>query len=819
MLSPQILYNIFYNPIILNLLIVYAIFLQKINVIINIFLLYKCKIGVHIMLRFLNLSYKDADTLIDNHQQEYKQIDRLKGRGQAGLAAFYKKTSDPKIQILVKVDDPATCVVEGSADFVTTSHVIPTQLANTVNYAYVGSYSDENNQTHTISIQDKVVPTNSTEKVVPWDTIVYGKKREPKTMFSTESWHPEKIRENLTNMLPTTQWQLAGGIFASNIAGDESLHIGQFMAIQDNQQNVVGIKRIDLGARERYAIVRSNHPYDPYKTSSQYCASGQFGKDYIDFLLSSEDIKRKYTLLWSLAVIDQNIETQYILSFITAINSVPANQKEQAYLGVLTSINQGATSPLANSSTNLDENIDKLATYLGELAQARAYAMQKFALQDLQKIFKYNEPLMQQFIHAYKNNDFTPINALLVELKQKPPSVENAEIILYICDTALLMSMNKDYQDQQKSYLDTLKEYQIKFAIFKFIRPLLLSKEIIDPAIEHLIHTITEEYDYKCNSWQLADANLWNKLFNYGLQHKDTTIIGKVLEQKLDFTAFGTKDSSTNRRDEKRTEGALLLAAKFNDYNTLSELLDKRSTQFGAQLNTVSHTNKTIGSIDRKDINNENIFHCLFNNWQNIPKQYKQPLLNKLINLLVIEERRLTGGTDRVAAIFSQKNNNDQTPLHIIFKNNMIEAYTCLSMAIQNLPKANMRLWCLGDFIDFSQETKFNKNFLDYAYDTKNKWLLEDLFKEITNARTCSVIDAEQRNALLCSNSSPLDETQKNAVKSKLATGKKHFGFLDRTSGKDSFKNGVTLWLKAIALNQTQDQRSLNQSCNKPDQR
>lgn len=778
-------------------------FLQRINDnLLQIYSEFTYKTGPHLMPQPLNLSYKNATTIIDDDKQEYQLVNPLNGRGQPGLAAFYQKTIDPKIPILVKVDDPATCVMEGSADFVTTSHVIPTQLANTINYAYVGLYTDENNQTHTISIQDKVVPTNSTEKVVPWDTIVYGKKREPKTMFSTESWHPEKIRENLTNMLPTTQWQLAGGIFASNIAGDESLHIGQFMAIQDNQQNVVGIKRIDLGARERYAIARSNHPYDPYKTSSQYCASGQFGKDYIDFLLSAEDIKRKYTLLWSIATIDA-IEKSYMVSFMKAMNSLSQKQQQQAYDGILDRINRYSKTPFQPDSTDLHENIDKLATYLSELAAKRANAMQKVALQDLQKIFKDNEPLMQQFIHAYKNNDFTSINALLVALKQKPPSIENAEIILYVCDTALLMSMNKDYQDQQQSYLDTLKEYQIKLAIFKFVRPLLLSKEIIDPAIEHLIHTITEEYDYKCNSWQLADATLWNKLFNYGLQKKDTAIIDKVLEQNLDFTAFGTKGSATNKKGEVRTEGALLLAAKFHDYDTLLKLLNKRNTQFGAQLNTVSHTNKTIGSIDRKDINNENIFHCLFSNWQNIPQQYKQPLLNKLINLLVIEEQRLTGGTDRVAAIFSQKNNNDQTPLHIIFKNNMVEAYTCLSMAIQNLPRLNMHPWCLGDFIDFSQETKFNKNFLDYAYDTKNQLLLEDLFKEITNARTCKVIDAEQRNALLCSNSSPLNETQKNEVNSKLQTGKKKFGLFFQKSGQDSFKLGVQLWLENLTPNQS----------------
>ena len=285
-------------------------------------------------------------------------------------------------------------------------------------------------------------------------------------------------------------------------------------------------------------------------------------------------------------------------------------------------------------------------------------------------------------------------------------------------------------------------------------------------------------------------------MFNYGLQHKNSAIIDKVLEQKLDFTKFGTKDSASNQKGESRTEGALLLAAKFNDYNTLVKLLHKRYNQSFATSTMLSQVNKTIGSIDRKNENN-NIFHYLFKNWVTIPKEIdKRELLKKLLELLVLEKNTTLGNSKTMASIFSQRNIDGQAPLHIIFKNNNLEAYTFLWSAIENLSTSSTSKWNLAHFIDFAEEIKLEKNFLDYAYyGIKNKEILNDLFEIIRNARQDGTITAEQRNELLCSKSSPLSENEKNDVRAKLqAGGKITFLSIPKVSGKDSFEKGVKLW-------------------------
>lgn len=237
------------------------------------------------------------------------------------------------------------------------------------------------------------------------------------------------------------------------------------------------------------------------------------------------------------------------------------------------------------------------------------------------------------------------------------------------------------------------------------------------------------------------------------------------------------------------------MAVKFNDYNTLFKLLDKRHNQSFATSTMLSQVNKTIGSVDRKNENNENIFHYLFKNWDTIPIEIdKLDLLKKLLEVLILEKNTTLGHSKTIAAIFSQKNIYGQTPLHIILKNNNLQAFTFLWDAITNLSTSSK--WNLANFIDFAEEIKFEKNFLDYAYyGTKNQDILHDLFEIIRNARKDGTITAEQRNEFLCSKSSPLSEKEKNDVRVKLQTGGRiSFLSIGKVSGKESFEKGVKLW-------------------------
>lgn len=748
-------------------------------------------------------------------QQQFTLISKLEGRGQPGLAAFYSPTNDNTTQLLIKQDDPATCVMEGSADFVKKSAVIPSQLADTVNYAYAGKYTDQKGEINAVSIQARVLPDDVTYKVVPWDIIVYKQKRNPKTLMSSEYWNFEDLKKHLIDMHPITQWQLAGGIFSSSVAGDESLHVGQFMAIQNAQQDIVAIKRIDLGARERYAVARNEgQQYNPYNTSAQYVQSGQWYKDYIDFLLSAEDIKRKYTLLWALANVSNKIEEQYVLSMVNAISSIPEDKKQLAYEGILKTINNGASQIFVPQNNHLDTNILELAAHLGEIAKNRAALMQKVAKENLIKIFDNNQELMEKFIHAYENNNFEKIKDIIDDLENNPATkFEDIDRILYVCDAAILMSMDNSYEnkeEQQAFYLNKLKEYQSKLAIFKFMKNFGLSPEdITNEVINDLTNIIIINYD-KCNSKQLSDKILCEELFYYGLKQKNINIIKHVLnitnKLQLNLTEFGTQNSARNHRNESRPEGALLLAAKANDYEALLALLQVRENQPLSQVSTLSQFNKTIGSISRKDNEDKNVFHYLFENWDKIESKVdKKTLLTKLLHLLVLENQSLSGGTANIASIFSQPNKNGKTPLHIILDKKNPDAFNILMDSIKNIPAlTNFIPWHLGHFINFSAEVTFNKNFLDYTYSSKNEDVFNKLIDVIKKSRSDNILTSEIRNQLLCSSNSPLTEQEKISVQQKHST--QTSGLLNvvsfvlggQQSGKQSFQHGVELWRNKI---------------------
>ena len=232
-----------------------------------------------------------------------KFVKSLVGRGQPGFAGFFKDTAT-QVEYLIKEDTPDTCVLEGSARF--SSELLPADFANSVNYARAGTL--EITGTHggiidavAISVQLRVMPTSRSPEtdILPWDVIVYGRKRNPKTLWSEESSHAKDILQNVSMMNSKAQWNLAFGIFISTVVGDESLHVGQFMAEREKTTGrIVGLTRIDFGARERYADMRLRDHDFRHTTSRAYSSSGQKGKHYVDYLLSSPAIKRRYALLW-----------------------------------------------------------------------------------------------------------------------------------------------------------------------------------------------------------------------------------------------------------------------------------------------------------------------------------------------------------------------------------------------------------------------------------------------------------------------------------------------------------------------------------------
>lgn len=308
---------------------------------------------------------------------------KLGGRGQDGFAGFFGDAEDNSDQFLIKVDDPATCILEGTAKFAQ-DLMLPTNRS-AVNFAHAGVLkTTDPDKTHIISVQDRVSADDG-KSIKAWDEVVYGKKRDPKTLVSKEYFNQGNIKKNIELMSKKAQWDLANAIFASTLVGDESLHVGQFMAEVDNETNqVTGITRIDLGARERYAFERSKKSDFKHQTSQLYKNSGQKGKDYISYLLNSPEVKQKYLSLWSREMDIHAAARNHKQLFLEEMNKLPEQEQDIALDDIIKTM-------FKKSKENIDDKLgldlaDK-KEYVGTLLKAttieRMTSMQKSAREEL----------------------------------------------------------------------------------------------------------------------------------------------------------------------------------------------------------------------------------------------------------------------------------------------------------------------------------------------------------------------------------------------------------------------------------------------------
>lgn len=313
----------------------------------------------------------------------------LSGRGQDGLAGFFGDKEDQSLQFLIKVDDPATCVLEATARFA--KRLIIPGHEKSVNFAQAGLLK-VGDDVSVISVQDRVAASKD-HKIVPWDTIVYGSKRNPKAWVSTESRNKKTIKQNIFKMTEKAQWDLANAVYISTVVGDESLHVGQFMAETDIQGVVTGITRIDFGARERYAANRYLNDDFRHETSSNYYWSGQAGKDYLKYLIDpsngNSNFRVKYLSLWSRNTNLQAIADQHQRVFHQEMNKLGDTQREQALDDILKTIFKKSKKDYSvTQSLPLQQKQDKVAEILGNITYKRMLSMQKSARSEL-----YNEVL------------------------------------------------------------------------------------------------------------------------------------------------------------------------------------------------------------------------------------------------------------------------------------------------------------------------------------------------------------------------------------------------------------------------------------------
>lgn len=326
--------------------------------------------------------------VISIDSQEYIVVKKLEGRGQSGFAAFCRLKDQPESPLLlIKEDDPGTCLAESTAD------VLPEDLPEVkaaVNIATLGTMVRDG-VTKVVSIQPAVEPSQAGHRVIPFDVLVYGRKRNPRTLFAEEYWNSNDIKRFLAKLRPQVKQQIAHALFCSVAAGDESLHIGQFMAevkTDDDGNNVmVRFIKIDFGARERFAIKRErDDAYDPTATSKQYTKAGQFGKHYIGYMLQDLDIRKAYLDLWKSYQPDREKIIKHVAdNVLSNLNKMPRDFKIQSIKLLFKTINKGGGKQAPpDFSSKSDEQIDiiarEFAMKMGELAANRIIKMHEVAV-------------------------------------------------------------------------------------------------------------------------------------------------------------------------------------------------------------------------------------------------------------------------------------------------------------------------------------------------------------------------------------------------------------------------------------------------------
>lgn len=341
---------------------------------------------------------ENQDLTIDG--KTYTHQKSLEGRGQSGLAGFYLNL-DNKRSYLIKEDDVATCLLEGSARFV--KKHLPKNHQEVINFAELVYITKPNEEQQTVaSKQPKVMNSE------PWDKVIFGKKRIAKLPFSREFLSLYKLPSHLAGLSHHLKSDLAAALFGSSLAGDESLHTGQFMAVMKDGK-IIRLVRIDLGARERFAWLRITNGDVQAQTSQSYTKSSlQVGKNYLDFLLKNPDVNAKYLRLCMLSVQDPKaMARESAKSFFQALNKLPEDQRDEACWKVY----QTYAKDHPDQRTRENFSKENLELIIKECASTRAKRLKRDATKKIKEsldqfklIFKTESGQIPQITNTINSN-------------------------------------------------------------------------------------------------------------------------------------------------------------------------------------------------------------------------------------------------------------------------------------------------------------------------------------------------------------------------------------------------------------------------------
>lgn len=313
----------------------------------------------------------NGQTLISPTNRRLQFVKEANGRGQLTAAAFYRD-EETQESFFIKRDPLGTCLAEASC----THEFLPTEQQQSSCCAQIGLVDGK-----VVSIQPAITRPHNMS-LVELDTWVYGAKRKAQTLVSSEAFYWQTIRKFLQNLTPNARQDLALGLLVSTANGDESVHLGQFVAIVENQK-IVSIKRVDFGARERFAVHRwETNDLLPGKTSDAYASSGQLGKQYIDFLVADPKLKSNFLSMWAQADTEKMVACQ-MHKLETQFANIPAEYRTQALNEFLESMNKKAEHPIQVAHLPLDEQVPHFMNLYSQLITWRCETMKQEARREI----------------------------------------------------------------------------------------------------------------------------------------------------------------------------------------------------------------------------------------------------------------------------------------------------------------------------------------------------------------------------------------------------------------------------------------------------
>lgn len=301
----------------------------------------------------------------------------LEGRGQSGKAVFAQFPNNennninaPPTPILIKQDLRAAlpeALSRAGADALN----LPSQLVSSVNFARLCTYNG-----FLSTMQLKV------EQAEDMNLMFLGGRRPTKGIIDSGKHNQAILNKINQSLLPSASWFKASGLVYSYLAGDESVHNGQWMLKRTGSFQYDPV-RVDFGAGGRFMGLTTEH--HPFHASRFYNSYPEFcGKDYLAGQLSSPAVKRQYLLLMVQKYANNdgasNIKeaaSTYILNELTKITNV--SLKHLYIADYILHLYQGDTRPAVKHLKKLVEeklkNFDPLTFTLLPAEQTNILAL------------------------------------------------------------------------------------------------------------------------------------------------------------------------------------------------------------------------------------------------------------------------------------------------------------------------------------------------------------------------------------------------------------------------------------------------------------